>query len=188
MQRTVTRTSILAALAAMPIVAQADSGFYIGAAAGGATLEGEIPPTAFSPAQDFDEDDSAFKVFGGYTFDLPAVNLGIEAGYVDFGEPEFDLFGVETRFDTTGINLWGTAGIEAGPVDLFAKLGYVAWDVDAAAQGLGSASEDGTDLGYGVGLGVDIGPVQLRGEFEMYDLDGDTDLSMLSLGIVYRFD
>lgn len=176
-----------AGLVLLPLCASADSGFYIGGSAGGATLEAEIGATTLTPALSFEEDDTALKIFGGYVFDLPAVNLAIEAGYVDFGEPEVATNVGDFRLDTTGLNLWGIAGFEAGPVDLYAKLGYIAWDVDVSADFVaGSQSEDGTDLGYGVGIGFNIGSVQIRGEYEMYDLD-DADLSMLSLGLVYRF-
>ena len=49
-----------------------------------------------------------------------------------------------------------------------------------------SESEDGTDLGYGLGAAFELGPLEVRGEYELYDLD-DADLSMLSLGLLYRF-
>jgi opacity protein-like surface antigen len=166
----------------------ADSGFYIGGSAGGATLEAsaasDTPAIPEFPSS-IDEDDTAFKVFAGYNFDLPLINLGVEAGYVDFGEPEIDVLGNELRINTTGLQLWGIAGIEVAVVDLFAKLGYINWDVEATLLGE-SASTDGSDLGYGVGVGFGLGPVRIRGEYELYDID-DFDLSMLSVGIEYRF-
>ena len=50
----------LAGLALFPVPSLADSGFYIGAAAGGATQDIELggPP-------EIEEDDTAFKVFAG---------------------------------------------------------------------------------------------------------------------------
>ena len=178
-----------AAFALSRVAASADSAFYIGASAGGATLEADIGEDPDFPGlpSSIDEDDTAFKAFLGYHFDLPVINLGIEAGYVDFGGPDIDVLGEQLTLDTSGINAWGIAGVDVGPIDLFAKLGYLMWDVEAALAGQKLLSDDGSDMGYGLGLGFGLGPVQIRGEYEVYDLDG-ADLSMLSLGIVYQFD
>ena len=170
----------------MPLAANADSGFYIGGAAGGATLEADIGEVTIPELPNsIDEDDTAFKAFAGYTVDLGGINLGVEAGYVDFGAPEINTTFGEFEIDTTGVNLWGIAGLDAGPIDIYAKLGYVLWDVEVSGLGE-SLSDDGSDLGYGVGLAFDLGSFKIRGEFETYDLD-EVDLSMLSIGILYQF-
>lgn len=171
----------------VPLPALADSGLYVGGAVGSATLEAEFGTTGIPGfPTSLDEDDTAFKVFAGYNFDLPLLDVGIEAGYVDFGAPDITILGEAVELDPTGINLWGIAGVEAGPVDLFAKLGYIAWDVEVSALG-DSASEDGSDLGYGLGLSFGLAGIKIRGEYEVYDLD-DADLSMLSVGLLYQFD
>ena len=189
MNNTVLKTQtalLLAAFAFAPLAANADSGFYIGGALGGATIEADFGDTGIPGfPEDIDEDDTAYKVFAGYKFDLPVLDLGIEAGYVDFGAPEIDVLAEEVDLEPTGINLWGIAGIEAGPVDLFAKLGYISWDIEASVQGQ-SVSDDGSDLGYGVGLSFGLGSLSVRGEYEVYDVE-DADVSMLSLGLVYQF-
>lgn len=175
-----------AALLAAP--AYADSGFYIGGSVGGATVEanldGDLPPVPGVP-DSIDEDDTAFKVFGGYHFDLPVIDLGIEAGYVDFGQPEIDVLDEQLTIDTTAIQLWGVAGINAGPIDLFAKVGYIDWEAELAIDDL-SAVEDDSDIGYGVGVGFGLGPVRVRGEYELFELD-EVDVSMLSVGVEFRF-
>lgn len=113
------------------------------------------------------------------------IDLAVEAGYVDFGEPEIATALGELTLDTTGINAWGIAAFNAGPIDIFGKLGLVSWDVEADFLGQ-SASDDGTDIGYGLGVRFGLGPVQIRGEYELYDVD-EADISMLSLGIAYQF-
>ena len=182
-------TVLLAGLALSPLSALADSGFYLGASAGGATLEinPDVPPIPDFPSE-FEEDDTAFKVFGGYMFDLPIVNLGLEVGYVDFGEADIDTNLDQLVYDPTGINLWGIAEFELGPVDLFGKVGAIVWDVETTTFA-GSSSDDGTDFGFGLGLGFNIGKVQIRGEYELYDTSGTelSMLSMLSLGVAYQF-
>ena len=74
---------------------------------------------------------------------------------------------------------------DAGPIDLFAKVGYIFWDVEVSSIA-DNVSEDGSDLGYGAGVSFSLGSIKIRGELEVYDVD-DADLSMLSLGILYQF-
>lgn len=184
--------ALAAALSLVSFSAQADGGFYLGGSVGGATIEAEFDTADFPelPAS-LDEDDTAFKVFIGYKLDLPVIDLGIEGGYVNLGEPEIEIdipvIGTqEIGLETTGINLWGTAGLEVGPLDVFGKLGYISWDVEAGIDGFDSASDDGSDMGYGLGVSFELGSIQVRGEYEVYDID-DADIEMLSVGIAFRF-
>lgn len=183
--------TLAAALLCISFPANADSGFYIGGSVGGATLEADFD-TATLPElpSSIDEDDTAFKVFLGYKLDLPVVTLGVEGGYVDFGEPEIPVTGIpsvnEINLETTGLNLWGTAGVEVGPLDVFAKLGYISWDIEAGIAGFESVRDDGNDMAYGLGVAFGLGSLELRGEYEIYDFD-DADLEMLSVGIAFRF-
>lgn len=177
----------VAMLAFAPLTALADSGFYIGASAGGATVDAQFDTSTIPELpSSFDEDDTAYKVFAGYKFDLPLVALGVEGGYVDFGEPDVTIDTTELVLDPTGVSLFGVATLDAGLIDIFAKLGYISWDVKATIAGE-SFSDDGSDMGYGAGLSFGLGPVDIRGEYEVFDIE-DADVSMLSVGIVFQFD
>lgn len=182
----VTVGALLVVGVTLPSAAFAAGGFYVGGSAGGATVESNLSGISIPglPAS-IDEDDTAIKLFGGYKFELPVISVGIEGGYVDLGEPDIDVLGDPLQFDVTGINLWGIASLDLGLFDVFGKLGYISWDVEADYLGA-SESEDGSDLGYGLGAAFELGPLQIRGEYEMYDLD-DADVSMLSLGVAYFF-
>lgn len=189
---TVTMNSTRVALAAGLVVAMAagaasaDSGFYIGGSAGGATIEADFDGVTIPGLpSSIDEDDTAYKFYGGYNFDLPILKLAVEGGYVDFGQPDLDVLGEALTLDTTAINLWGIVGVDAGLVDLFAKVGYVSWESDVSLSGI-SDSADGNDLGYGIGAAFGLGPVQIRGEYELYEFE-DVDVSMLSVGVTYQF-
>ena len=172
--------------AMLPAAAFAGGGFYIGGSAGGATIEADLDPTAFPGLpSSIDEDDTATKIFLGYQFELPVLTVGIEGGYVDLGEPDIDILGDPLSVDVTGVNLWGIASLDVGLFDVFGKLGYISWDVEADYLGA-RETDDGSDLGYGLGAAFYLGPLQIRGEYEVYDLD-DTDVSMLSLGVAYHF-
>ena len=173
-------------VAMVPAAAHADRGFYIGGSAGGATVEADLGGISIPglPAS-IDEDDTALKAFLGYSFELPVITLAVEGGYVDMGEPDINVLGDELLFDVTGVNLWGIASVDLGLFDVFGKLGYISWDVEADYLG-STESDDGSDLGYGLGAAFYFGPLQIRGEYEIYDLD-DVDVSMLSVGVAYHF-
>ncbi|MFV9615085.1 MAG: outer membrane beta-barrel protein, partial [Gammaproteobacteria bacterium] len=65
------------------VFAGAESGFYIGAGVGDAGVDVN--------ENDFDESDSAYKIFGGYNIGfIPLVDFAVEASYVDFGSPSAD--------------------------------------------------------------------------------------------------
>jgi len=151
------RFAALAALAllASPAWAAEDNGFYAGVGLGMSDLS----------AGDFSGNDFAFKVFAGYDF---MKYFGMEAAYMDGGSPSDHGFNV----DLSGwdIALRGILPIgEKG--ELFAKLGYVWWHVDADEFG----SDNGDDMMYGLGGGYRFtDQFGMRGEWERMDIQ-DTD-------------
>ncbi len=168
-------------------IARADSGLYVGLSAGGAAVNAEIGDVSIPGFPlGFDEDDTAYKLFGGYMLDLPFMFAAFEAAYVDFGSPEGELLNSSIRLDTTGVSMFGVAGIELGPIDLFGKLGGVIWDLEASGFQQ-RFSDNGFDFGIGAGISVGLGPLSIRGEYEYFDI-ANGDLSMLSVGAVYLFD
>ncbi len=152
-------------------VAGADSGFYIGAGVGDASVKDA----------DFDASDSAYKIFGGYNIGfIPLVDFAVEASYVDFGNPSTSLGNVEV----TGLNAFGLAGLSFGPFGVFAKAGAISWDADSTFDSVNS-SDSGTDPAYGIGARFAIGSFAVRAEYEVYDLDADLD--MVSVSGVFTF-
>jgi hypothetical protein len=153
--------------------AGSESGFYLGAGLGQTDIE----------ISDFDESDSAYKIFGGYNFGVvPLIDLAIEASYVDFGSPESGPSGV----DVTGLNAFGLAGFKMGPIGLFAKAGMVAWDAELSV-GAFREDENGTDFAYGAGARLQIGSFAVRAEYEVYEVSDVRDLAMASASLVYTF-
>jgi len=177
-----------------PFSAQADSGFYIGGSIGSASIETDLEDDPSFPdlPSEIDEDDTGYKILAGVKWDNPLIDLGIEGAYVDFGKPRVNIpqptiGGSAVEFDPTGVSVFGVAGFDVGPIDLFAKVGYLFWDIEASIAGFpGSVSDDGSDIGYGLGAGFNLGSLQIRGEWELFDID-DADVSMLSVGVVYQF-
>jgi len=175
----------LAALSLSP-AANADSGFFLGANVGNATVSADIPDPFFGNDINFDEDDFAWKIYGGYAFDLPLIDFGVELGYFDLGGPTMDVAGENLEIGVSGISAFGLAGVNMGPVGLFLKAGLVSWDADLSLAGI-SGSEDGSDPAYGVGLRFMLGSIEIRGEYEIYDVDYTDDVYMASAGLVWRF-
>ena len=169
-----------------PAAALADTGTYIGGSFGTATLDiglGDMGIPAL-PAS-LDADDAAYKVFAGFNFDLPLVDVGVEVNYVDFGEPQLDILGEPLLAATSGFNVAGIAGLDLGPMNVFGKVGYSSWDTDIIFEGNTESTED-DGLSYGIGLRFGLGSVQIRGEYEIFDLE-DAEFEMLSVGIAFQF-
>jgi hypothetical protein len=151
--------------------AGSDSGLYLGASVGSATVE--------DSGSSFDGSDTGFKVFGGYNFGLvPLVDVAVEASYVDFGTAEDS--GAEVS--VSGLDAFGLVGLSMGPVSLFGKAGAIRWDAEVS----GSADESGTDPAYGLGLQFQLLSIALRAEYEMFSLD-EGDVTFASIGASFTF-
>lgn len=190
-------------LGTAPAIA-ADTGFYAGAGIG-------IFSTDISESDiglNFDEDDTGFKVFGGYQF-LPW--LGGELAYIDGGESSVSesdpvLGSAKLEVDVSAITAAAVGTLPIGEMfELYGKLGIAMWDgkLTASASGLiceelelgatcaESVSDDGTDFFWGIGAGVNIGEqFNVRIEYEVLEIDPEgvnADTDFLSLSGVYRF-
>lgn len=187
---------VAAAMLAMPFAAsaqQGQTGFY----AGGSIGQGEAGSwcdTGGAPAglaiTSCDDKDTAWKGFAGYRFSR---HFAAEASYINFGKYSATLtFGGATgsvNADATG---WGLAVLGIAPVgnnfELFGKLGFMRGESQAnvtVGAISGTVGSKGTELHYGVGGVYNFTPkLGLRLEWENVD---DADLSMLSIGLQYRF-
>jgi hypothetical protein len=153
----------------------ADSGFFVGGAYG--TLDVDETGT------NFDEDSAPYKIMAGYIFDMPVVDIAIEAAYNDFGSQEDN--NAQLALDADGLSAFVVGGVDFGLFGIFAKAGMVSWDAELDFGGL-SDSEDGTDPAYGLGMRLTFSSVEARLEYELFDFDG-VDVDMVSLGVLWRF-
>lgn len=182
--------SVLAALAltaSMAARADVQPGFYMGAGVGSTKIDDD----GFDDI-DFDDSDTGFKIFGGYSFNQ---NFAIEASYFDLGEASgnFDDVGDSVNFDV-GVSGFGVFAVGMLPVgdtfSLFGKLGYATYDIDAHVEivgvGSGSSSDSTSDMMYGVGGALSFGQFEVRAEYEAISVD-DGDANMISVSGLYRF-
>ena len=141
-----------------------ETGFYAGVGAGQALVDERA----------YDDEDTAFSVFGGYQFHR---NFALEAGYTDFGKLEPRGDGVDLDLGSASLTAVGILPFTA-KFSGYAKAGFQRWELDRAIPGLtGSGKDDGTDPVYGLGLQYRFNDlVALRGEYtrsEVEDLDVD---------------
>lgn len=162
-----------------------DAGPYVGGAIGRSYLETEFG----GEFEEFDGDDTAYKVFLGFGF---SEYVRLEAGYVDLGDLEEDLSFVGIGSQRVGVSADGpTLGLELGlPLgeyfSITARGGVLFWEAEARVSGFG-VRDDGEDPFYGVGLRYRLGPhASLLGIAERYELE-DVDVDVISLGISFQF-
>ncbi len=173
--------TMLGAIAApSAALAGTESGFYLGGGVGMSSV-GDLDSDLGNV--DFDEDDFGWKVFAGYNFGwIPFLDIAVEGGYVDFGEPD----GNQVEVEVDGWDAFGVVGAKLGPIGVFGKAGVINWDAEASSA-LGSADEDGTDPAYGIGLRFQVASFQIRGEYEYFDVDSADDVSLLSASLAWTF-
>jgi OOP family OmpA-OmpF porin len=162
------------ALTSLPALA-ADNGIYLGASVGQSGLQVDD--------FDYDADATGYKLIAGWRF---IDWLAVEANYLDFGSGDDTVFGDKIETEADGISLSAVGFLPVGPVDLFARVGAVDWSADISSPGLGSGSDDGTDLTYGVGAQFRVWSLSIRAEYEMFDIS-DADLDMISVGVTWTF-
>jgi hypothetical protein len=198
--------SVLAAacliVTAAPVTA--NIGPYAGASIGIATIEDDhrIDLDGERRRLSFDGDDTAFKFYGGWMFNT---FFGLEAGYVNFGSPSDGVrFAADpgTLRGKAEVELWGwtaalVGSLDLGVVDVFGKVGMLAWDGRVKFRGTfddgsGAVStgfsdrSNGEDLMYGIGGSYRIGNLRIRLEYEKFDVSGTDDVDLVSVGLTFH--
>ena len=148
----------------------------------------------------YDKKDTAWKLLGGYNWKLDSrIHFGIEVGYVDFGRAKssavlLDDVVFSSSMTASGFNVWGVGGITLGPVDIFGKLGRLAWDGEHLQDNTVvpggppfKLNLSGTDFGYGIGAEFNFARFAIRSEWERYDEFDLSGAETLTLGVTFKF-
>ena len=77
------------------------------------------------------------------------------------------------------------AGLDLGPVGLFAKVGQVWWD-SRAHFARGALNDTGTGMAYGIGARFQVGSLGLRAEYEYFDIS-IANTGYASVGVSWTF-
>jgi hypothetical protein len=178
---------LLSCAAMAPQAAAADNGFYLGA--GLTQTNFDISFDVDGETISGDEDDNGFKIIAGWR---PLDWLAVEANYLDLGGISED----ELEIDSSALTLSALVMAEIGIVDLYARVGMANWDTEFTVDA-GSISDDGWEPTYGVGVGVHVGSIGVRAEYERFStealdefLDGDgieSDTDIISVSVTYTF-
>jgi hypothetical protein len=168
-----------AGFASLPASA-VDNGIYLGASVGQGGVQSDNAYDGF----DFDASSTGYKLIGGWRF---LDWLSVEANYLDLGTGNDKIEGVKVQSDVSGASLSAIGFLPVGPVDLFARVGAVNWNADLDVSGFsGKLSDDGTDLTYGIGAQFRVWSLSIRGEYEIFDIEG-ADVDMISVGVTWTF-
>ncbi|HEV7605838.1 MAG TPA: porin family protein [Steroidobacteraceae bacterium] len=162
----------LAAIA--PQAAAADNGFYVGAG----LTRSELDVDEFGSDS---LDDNSFKLIVGFR---PLDWLAVEANYIDLGSADEGGASLDAKATTVS----ALAIAEFAVIDLYARVGMANWKLNASLDGFGSASDDGWEPTYGVGIGAHFGSLGVRAEYERFSVDDlDFDVNTVSLSVTYTF-
>jgi opacity protein-like surface antigen len=139
----------------------------------------------------WNEDDTAYKLFAGYRLNKI---LGFELDYINLGEPSGAVvpgFNVDSSVD--GFAPYVVATVPLGNFfEVYGRLGYYFYDATMGVENeLGNRvqfDEESEDLVWGAGLGANVGEkLNIRFEYERFDLEGLDDSDSLWLTAAWRF-
>ena len=136
------------------------------------------------PGVSVDDEDTTFAISGGWMFH-PSV--GAEVGYRDLGGLSASGPGGSASVDVDGFMLGAVGRFNvAQNIAIVPRIGFYIWD--ASGGGLaGGASEDGTDLYFGVGAEYPFTRQFFAGaHWARFDIEGD-DVDVIELKIGFRF-
>jgi opacity protein-like surface antigen len=175
------------ALLAAPAVFAQDNpdGFYIGAGLGQFNVEIDDTSDLTGTVESFDSDDDTLKIFGGWRLNP---NFAIELDYLDFGSAEDTIGGVNVSADINGFAPFAILTLPAGPIELFAKAGYLFYDVEFEIDDFDAGDDSDEDFVYGAGLGLTLfDHLHARLEYEIIDLSDVDESNALWLSGAWRF-
>jgi len=169
-------------LAAGPVLADENSGLYLGAGFGDFSSE-------FDDVEDvdidFDEDSDASKLFGGWRFNR---FMALQLDYIEFGEAELALDVLDIESEAQGLTPSIVGTLPLGFVELFAKAGVMFYEVEVTANGDSLIDETGANVVYGAGLGLTLlERLALRAEYEVIDIDEFDDAEAAWITAAWRF-
>lgn len=188
---------LAAALAAMSVAvvpaafADEDRGLYLGGGVGQFNAGIDNVDDVNDVVEDWDSDDTAYKFFGGYRLNK---FLAFELDYINLGEPSGAAvpgFNVDASVD--GFAPYVVATFPFGKYfEVYGRLGYYFYDATVGTQdeldNRVTFDEESEDLVYGGGIGVNVGEkLNLRFEYERFDLQGLDDADSLWLTAAWRF-
>jgi OOP family OmpA-OmpF porin len=160
-------------------------GLYIGAGLGDFSTEIEDIDDVDDVDLDFDEDESASKIFAGWRFNR---FFAVQADYYDFGESDTALNLLDVSSDTKGFAPSIVGTLPLGPVELFARAGMIWYDLSITLDGEEVIDESGSDPVYSAGIGFTLFErLNLKAEYEVIDIGDFDDANAVWISANWRF-
>lgn len=157
-------------------------GLYLGAGIGNTYYNTEIGE-AIDQAQEISENSTAWKLFAGFQL---SEFLNVEGGYRNFGSISTEIEDVTFESKTSGWDVEALGRVKVSMIDIFAKAGIMFWSNDLSFIGE-NFEETGSDFLWGVGVGVHLGSIGVRAEWESITIGDPNSLSMVSLSATLGF-
>lgn len=191
------KLKLAAALAALSVAtvpaafADENAGWYLGGGVGQFNAQIDDINQVDDTINRWDEDDTAYKLFAGYRLNKI---LAFELDYINLGEPSGAVvpgFNVDSSVD--GFAPYVVATLPLGNFfEVYGRLGYYFYDatvgVENTLDNRVEFDEESQDLVYGAGIGANIGEkLNIRFEYEKFDLEGLDDADSLWLTAAWRF-
>jgi hypothetical protein len=156
--------------------------FYIGAALGNFSSEiDDIDDADF----DFDEDESASRIFGGWRFNN---FFSVQVDRYDFGEASNAAGLLNVSTDTKGWAPQVVGTLPVGPIELFLRGGILFYNVDVSLDGDELFDESGKDPVYAAGIGFTVlERLNLKLEYEVVEISEYDDAEAVWLSGAWRF-
>jgi hypothetical protein len=197
MGKTITVAGVLLALMAGPALAQRDDdragrnleGFYLGGGVGdfsAAVDEINNLDDIDDVGIDFSDSDNATKLFAGWAFNR---FVAAQVDFVDFGNSSgFVSTSAQGTSDVQGLAPSVVGTLPLGPIELFARLGIIFYEIDLNLTGGRLIDESGEDVVWSAGLGVDVlDRLNLRLEYEEIDIQELDEADALWLTAAWKF-
>lgn len=134
---------------------------------------------------DFDEDSDAVRFFGGWRFNR---FFAVQVDYYDFGDSTaaFELLEIESEATGIAPSLVGT--LPLGPIELFARAGWLFYDLEVRSDGDQLFDDSGNDFVYGGGIGVTVlERLALRAEYEVVEINEVENAEAIWITAAWRF-
>lgn len=181
--RIVAALGIASALLAGPAHA-AGSGLYLGVGAGSAQLKDQPPQTG---GQEVSGDSTPYRAFAGYRLGIiPIIDLAAEIGYMDLGKTEGTTGTTATQYKAHGADGSVLLIFPITIFDLYGRVGAMQVNLDKTFNGV-TTSSNGTAGVYGAGLGVRLGPIGVRAEYNRIDVKDLRSVNVEMLSVYFKF-
>jgi OOP family OmpA-OmpF porin len=140
-----------------------------------------------APGATVDDTGTGYKIGGGYAFHR---NFGVEAAYVDLGKATAST----TEFKSSGLVVVAVGMLPLNPqFSLLGRLGFINAKLEVSDP-TGSVSSTDMKTTFGIGASYSFTPqFAVRADYDLYQKLGDSattgesDVDMLSIGVVYKF-